>query len=61
MFLLLLAERDDNVNFEEILKNVREKIEKRTPWVFGNMKGVKTREEAENIWNQIKQKEKVEI
>ena len=57
MFLLLLAERDNNVELEEILKNLREKIERRSPWVFGNMK-VSTREEALKVWNQIKQEEK---
>ncbi|NIO44175.1 MAG: nucleotide pyrophosphohydrolase [Candidatus Aenigmarchaeota archaeon] len=60
MFLMFLAERDESINLEEILKTLREKIERRTPWIFGNMK-INTREEALKVWNEIKQKEKVKI
>ena len=60
LFLLLLAEKENNINPMEVIKNVREKIEKRSPWVFGDVKA-NTKEDALEIWNKIKQKEKAKI
>jgi uncharacterized protein YabN with tetrapyrrole methylase and pyrophosphatase domain len=57
LFLLMLAEKENGMNIEEIIKQVREKVERRKPYVFGDMK-VDTKEEALRIWNEIKQKEK---
>ena len=57
LFLLLLAEKENAMNIEEIIKDVREKIERRKPYLFQDMK-VDTKEEALKIWNEIKQKEK---
>lgn len=59
LFLLILAEKNHNINVEEVIRRVREKIERRKPYLFGDMEGkVKTREDVLRIWNEIKMKEK---
>lgn len=57
LFLLLLAEKENGMNIEEIIRDVREKVERRKPYLFQDMK-VDTKEKALKIWNEIKEKEK---
>ena len=54
-----LAEKRGLFTTREVLEQLREKIHRRNPHVFGNMK-VETKEEAKTLWNEIKRKEKEE-
>jgi NTP pyrophosphatase (non-canonical NTP hydrolase) len=59
LFLLIIAEKEKDVDIEQVIRKIREKIHRRTPWLFGDMVGkVHTKEEADKVWNEIKQKEK---
>jgi tetrapyrrole methylase family protein/MazG family protein len=57
LFLVMLAEKENGANRDEIIKKVKEKIQRRSPWLFGDVK-VSSKEEALKIWNEIKRKEK---
>lgn len=56
LFLLVIA-KENGINPKEVVKNVNDKIVRRKPWVFGDMK-IETPEDAKRVWNEIKQKEK---
>jgi uncharacterized protein YabN with tetrapyrrole methylase and pyrophosphatase domain len=56
LFLLIIAE-DNGINSSEVVKMVNDKLIRRKPWVFGNIK-VNSKEEAIKMWNEIKRKEK---
>ena len=55
-FLMVIAE-EQGIMPKEVIQNVNEKLVRRKPWVFGDLK-IKDKEEAIKVWNQIKQKEK---
>ena len=55
-FLMVIAE-EKGIDIKETIKNVNDKLVRRKPWVFGDMK-VSSKEEAIRIWNEIKKKEK---
>ena len=60
LFLLILAEKEHDVDIEEVIKRVREKVERRKPYIFGDMKPDSknlSKEEALKIWNDVKKKE----
>ena len=57
LFLVMLAEKENGAKRDDTIRRVREKIQRRSPWLFGDMK-VDSKEEALRIWNEIKQKEK---
>lgn len=57
LFLLLIAEKSNKVDIEETIKNVREKVRRRSPHIFGDVKA-ETREEVDKNWHEIKKKEK---
>ncbi len=55
--LALLCEEKGLFKAKEVLVGVKEKLVRRKPWVFGDMK-VESTEEAVKVWNEIKKKEK---
>ena len=55
--LALIAEEKNLFQAKEVLEDVKKKLVRRKPWVFGDMK-VKDSEEAVKVWNEIKKKEK---
>lgn len=57
MNLLFIAKRDMGIDIEKIFNLTNEKIVRRKPYVFGNMK-VKTSKEALDVWNKIKKEER---
>ena len=52
-----LAEKRGLFSTKEVLEQLEEKIKRRNPHVFGNVK-VETKEEAKELWQEIKKKEK---
>lgn len=56
MFLLVIAE-EQGISPKEVIEKVNEKLIRRKPWVFGDMK-IKDKEEAIKMWNEIKKQEK---
>lgn len=56
LFLMIIAE-EQGIDTKESIKKVNDKLVRRKPWVFGDMK-IKTKEESIKMWNEIKRKEK---
>jgi len=54
-----IAEARSLFSTQEVLEQLQEKILRRNPHVFGNVK-VSTKEEASRLWEEIKRKEKLE-
>lgn len=52
-----LAEKQGLFTTQQVLEQLRSKILRRNPHVFGNKKA-KTKEEAHKLWQEIKKKEK---
>lgn len=52
-----IAKERGAFTIEDVLRGISEKMIRRHPWVFGDVK-VETPEEGERLWEQIKQKEK---
>jgi len=57
MFVSILAEEKKLFTVKEMIDDVKEKLIRRKPWVFGNEK-IRTKEEAVKRWNEIKEIEK---
>lgn len=53
----LICEEEGMFKAKDVLTNVKEKLVRRKPWVFGDMK-ISTPEEAVKVWDEIKKKEK---
>ena len=55
--LAILCEEKGMFKAKDVLIGVREKLVRRKPYVFGDMK-VETSEEALGVWNEVKRREK---
>jgi len=53
----ILCEEKGHFKAKEIFEKPKEKLHRRKPWVFGDMK-IKDKKEAVRVWNEIKKKEK---
>lgn len=57
--LLLLAQKEHHFNLPQLMDNVVEKLRRRKPFIFENR--MVSKEEAEKLWQEAKQKEKLMI
>jgi len=57
--IIALLEEQNKLNPKEVIEGMNEKIKRRKPWIFGNVK-VESSEEAVALWDKIKEKEKLE-
>jgi len=57
MFVSIVAEEKGLFTINEMIEEVKEKLIRRKPWVFGNEK-ITSKEEAARRWNEIKAEEK---
>ncbi len=57
LHLIIAAEKEKGFDIKEILDNIIKKHRRRKPYVFGDMK-INTKEEAINVWEEIKKKER---
>ena len=57
IYLLCLAQEEWNIVPEEVLREVREKMEHRHPHIFGDLR-LSTPEEVSAYWEKMKKKEK---
>jgi nucleoside triphosphate diphosphatase len=57
IFYSEMADEDSHFNFEDIVKQLNEKLERRHPHVFSDMKLERT-EQVKELWEQIKQQER---
>jgi uncharacterized protein YabN with tetrapyrrole methylase and pyrophosphatase domain len=55
--LAIICEEKGYFKAKDAITGVKEKLIRRKPWVFGDMK-INTPEEAVRVWNEIKKKEK---
>ena len=60
IFYSEMADEDDHFNFADVVKQVNEKLERRHPHVFSNMK-VENSEQVKKLWEQIKQEERDQV
>lgn len=57
IFYSEMADEDKHFNFEDVVKQVNEKLERRHPHVFAGMK-LENSEQVKELWEQIKQQER---
>ena len=58
IFIGIIAEEKKLFTIKEIIDDVKQKLIRRKPWVFGSEK-VSSKEEAVKRWNEIKAMEKI--
>ena len=57
IFIGVIAEEKGLFTIKEMIDDVKQKLIRRKPWVFGNEK-IKSKEEAVKRWNEVKEQEK---
>jgi uncharacterized protein YabN with tetrapyrrole methylase and pyrophosphatase domain len=57
LFLAIIAEEEFDIRFSDVVKASKEKLRRRKPWVFSDMK-VDDAADAMRLWNEAKKKEK---